>query len=75
MMSFLLLLSTTCLVSSNTAAPQASNFCAVIKAGSANQAVGYFSMQIYAGMASYAYNLDLTNFGIKTCDLSKGLVS
>jgi hypothetical protein len=53
----------------------ASNYCAQIVASEANQTVGYVAMQIYSGVASYSYSLDLSKSMIKTtCDLSAGLV-
>ena len=55
--------------------PAVTNYCAQIVAGEANQAIGYFSMQIYGGMANYNFNLDLSNFNIKSCNLANGLVS
>ena len=63
-----------CLASGNDL-PAATNYCAQIVAGEANQAVGYFSMQINQGLAKYNFNLDLSNFNIKSCDLTNGLVS
>lgn len=47
----------------------ASNYCAEFSAAEANKTTGYFAMQIDGGVASYTYNLDMTNF--KTvCDIS-----
>lgn len=51
------------------------DYCAQIVDSEANGAVGYFAMQIFEGVATYSYQLDLSNFKIKTCDLSNGLVS
>ena len=53
----------------------ASNYCAEFTAAEANQTTGYFAMQIDGGVASYTYNIDMTNF--KTvCDISKlGMVN
>ena len=53
----------------------AKNFCAEITSKSANKAVGHFAMQIYQGMATYSFNLDLSSFSLKTCNLTNGLVS
>lgn len=53
----------------------ATNYCAQISASEANQTVGYFAMQINSGMASYTFSLDLSQFQIKTCDMSNGLVN
>ena len=53
----------------------AKNFCAEITSKAASKAVGQFSMQIYQGMASYSFSLDLSSFSLKTCNLSNGLVS
>jgi hypothetical protein len=71
MLPLLCLLYTICLVSGREVS---SNYCAEISSSDANLAVGYFAMQIYSGMASYTYSLDISKFSITSCDLSDGLV-
>lgn len=71
MPSLIALLSLASLVAADQ---QVNNFCASIMASEAQGAVGSVSTQIYAGQASYTYNLDLTNLNTQ-CDLSAGLVS
>lgn len=76
-MSVLILLSALCFAMGNVI-PAATNYCAQIVASEANQAVGYFAMTINQGMATYNFNLDLSNFNLAptaTCDLTQGLVS
>ena len=52
-----------------------SNYCAEIASRDTNGSMGYFSIQIFRGVASYSYNLDLSNLNKEVCDWSQGLVS
>lgn len=72
MMRLPLVLALACLAS---VVQGASNYCAEFTAAEANKTTGYFAMQIDGGVASYTYNIDMTNF--KTvCDISKlGMVN
>lgn len=54
---------------------EVSNYCAEIVGTEANGAVGYFAMQIFEGSATYSYQLDLSSFTLKSCNLDNGLVS
>ena len=66
MMRISLVLAVACSASAETVAR---NYCAQFSASEANKTTGYFAMQIYGGVASYTYDLDLTNFKT-SCDIS-----
>ena len=71
MMKILLVLA----VARVASAQVATNYCAQFTAAEANKTTGYFAMQIYGGVASYTYNLDLTNFKTSCDIITEGLVS
>lgn len=72
MMRIPLILAVACVTSAELVA---TNYCAQFSPSEANKTTGYFAMQIYGGVATYSYNLDLTNFNTKCEIASKGMVN